>query len=382
MDKWILSFTNSLVKFVHNEMKYYRLYTVVGPLMKYFDALTNCYIRLNRPRLKGDSVKSKEDHEAALSTLGHVLVIITQLMTPFTPFFCEYLWKTMKIFTTHADESVHFSMLPVAEEQYIDADVERQVDAMRSVIDIVRVLRERKNLGVRYPLPEIVVVNRNQKFLDDVETLKYYILSECNVKTLTVSVDKEKYGVLLKPNIQFKELAARLKASQKDVVNYLKTKVSQDELAQLLDVGKLTIGENYVTTEEVSVVYTFDPAKLSGGNDEWEVQADHQSVIMLNIKCEDDLLKEGVTREIINRIQQLRKSGKLTHFQHATIHIIGLEANSLLETVVKEQEDAIKNQTNSTILIGNVSENDSVSCKETARIKDVSFDLCLLGEQK
>jgi isoleucyl-tRNA synthetase len=382
MDKWILSFTNSLVKFVHNEMKYYRLYTVVGPLMKYFDALTNCYIRLNRPRLKGDSVKSKEDHEAALSTLGHVLVIITQLMAPFTPFFCEYLWKTMKIFTTHGDESVHFSMLPVAEEQYIDADVERQVDAMRSVIDIVRVLRERKNLGVRYPLPEIVVVNRNQKFLDDVETLKYYILSECNVKTLTVSVDKEKYGVLLKPNIQFKELAARLKASQKDVVNYLKTKVSQDELAQLLDVGKLTIGENYVTTEEVSVVYTFDPAKLSGGNDEWEVQADHQSVIMLNIKCEDDLLKEGVTREIINRIQQLRKSGKLTHFQHATIHIIGLEANSLLETVVKEQEDAIKNQTNSTILIGNVSENVSVSCKETARIKDVSFDLCLLGEQK
>uniref|UniRef100_A0AC35F5L0 Methionyl/Valyl/Leucyl/Isoleucyl-tRNA synthetase anticodon-binding domain-containing protein n=1 Tax=Panagrolaimus sp. PS1159 TaxID=55785 RepID=A0AC35F5L0_9BILA len=359
-------------------MKYYRLYTVVGPLMKYFDALTNCYIRLNRPRLKGDSVKSKEDHEAALSTLGHVLVIITQLMAPFTPFFCEYLWKTMKMFTVQGDESVHFSMLPIAEEQYIDADVERRVDAMRSVIDIVRVLRERKNLGVRYPLPEIVVVNRNQKFLDDVETLKYYILSECNVKALTVSVDKEKYGVLLKPNIQFKELAARLKASQKDVVNYLKTKVTQDELAQLLDIGKLTIGENYVTTEEVSVVYTFDPAKLSGGNDEWEVQADHQSVIMLNIKCEDDLLEEGVTREIINRIQRLRKSGKLTHFQHATIHIIGLEANSLLETVVKEQEDAIKNQTNSTILIGNVSENASVSCKETARIKDVSFDLCLL----
>uniref|UniRef100_A0AC34FCS2 Isoleucine--tRNA ligase n=1 Tax=Panagrolaimus sp. ES5 TaxID=591445 RepID=A0AC34FCS2_9BILA len=288
----------------------------------------------------------------------------------------------MKLFTSHTDdESIHFSMLPSAEEQYIDGEVERRVAAMRSVIDIVRVLRERKNLGVRYPLREVVVVNRSQEFLDDVETLKSYILSECNVKSLVASGDKEKYGVLLKPNIQFKELAARLKSNQKDVTTYLKTKVSQDELAQLLDIGKLTIGDNYVTTQEVSVVYTFDPAKLAGGNEEWEVQADNQSVIMLNIKCEDDLLKEGLSREIINRIQQCRKSGKLTHFDHATIHIVGLEANSVLENVIAEQKEAIKNQTNSTIVVGEVSEKCAISCKESTRIKDVSFDLCLLANE-
>uniref|UniRef100_A0AC34FVR0 Isoleucine--tRNA ligase n=1 Tax=Panagrolaimus sp. ES5 TaxID=591445 RepID=A0AC34FVR0_9BILA len=251
---------------------------------------------------------------------------------------------------------------------------------MRSVIDIVRVLRERKNLGVRYPLREVVVVNRSKEFLDDIETLKSYILSECNVKSLVASGDKEKYGVLLKANIQFKELAARLKSNQKDVTTYLKTKVSQDELAQLLDVGKLTIGDNYVTTEEVSVVYTFDPAKLSGGNDEWEVQADNQSVIMLNIKCDDDLLKEGITREVINRIQQIRKSGKLTHFQHAIIHIVGLEANSLLENAIKEQKDAIKTQTNSTIVLGEVLNNYPICCKESTKIKDIAFDLCLLTD--
>uniref|UniRef100_A0A914YCV8 Uncharacterized protein n=1 Tax=Panagrolaimus superbus TaxID=310955 RepID=A0A914YCV8_9BILA len=101
---------------------------------------------------------------------------------------------------------------------------------------------------------------------------------------------------------------------------------------------------------------------------------------MLNIKCEDDLLKEGITREIINRIQQCRKSGKLTHFDHATIHIVGLEPNSLLENVIAEQKDAIKNQTNSTVIVGEVSEKYSISCKESAKIKDITFDLCLLTD--
>lgn len=96
MDQWILSFTNSLIGFVHKEMDAYHLYAVVGPLTKYFNTLTNWYIRLNRRRFKGETSVDEEDRLLAVSTLGHVLVLITRLMSPFTPFFCDYLWENLK----------------------------------------------------------------------------------------------------------------------------------------------------------------------------------------------------------------------------------------------------------------------------------------------
>lgn len=274
MDKWILSFTNSLVKFVRKEMLAYRLYAVIGPLMKYFEALTNCYIRLNRKRFKGDG-NTEEDRLSGLSTLGHVMVTITRLMAPFTPFFCEFLWKELCHVTGEKLESVHFAMIPEVEDEFIDQDVERRVDAMRSVIENIRILRERKNISVRYPLREVVVVNRSLQFLDDLQSLSPYILSECNIKKLTTSSDKTEYGVALKAIPNFKLLGERLGKNQKDVVTYLRNKVSQDELEKLLAEEKLNVVGHDVTIEEVSVVYTVDPKNVKKGGT-WETHADNQ----------------------------------------------------------------------------------------------------------
>lgn len=96
MDKWILSFTNSLIAFVRKEMKEYHLYAVVSPLVNYFEALTNTYIRLNRGRIKGTAAISEDDQLQAASTLIHVLLQITRLMAPFTPFYSEYMWDKLK----------------------------------------------------------------------------------------------------------------------------------------------------------------------------------------------------------------------------------------------------------------------------------------------
>lgn len=174
MDRWILSFTNSLIKFVHREMDAYHLYAVVSPLSKYFETLTNCYIRLNRRRFKGAEVQTitgdeeeddndvaeeggdlsaeiweEEDRVQAISTLGQVLVLITRLMAPFTPFFAEYLWTNLKAIVGHHEQSVHFTLLPRVKEEFIDESVERRVAAMRTVIESGRMLRERKGLSVK-----------------------------------------------------------------------------------------------------------------------------------------------------------------------------------------------------------------------------------------
>jgi isoleucyl-tRNA synthetase len=147
MDKWIVSFTNSLIKFVRSEMDKYRLYTVVTPLTRYFETLTNSYIRLNRNRFKSNN--EENDRLMALSALNHVLVQIVKLMAPFTPFLCEYLWRTLKKFVGLPEESVHFALLPNPETELIDETVERRVSAMLEVIELSRSIRNSKEISVK-----------------------------------------------------------------------------------------------------------------------------------------------------------------------------------------------------------------------------------------
>lgn len=159
MDKWIVSFTNSLIKQVREEMEKYRLYNVVSPLTSYFETLTNVYIRLNRVRFKSEN-SNTADRQMAISTLCHVLTQIVRLMAPFTPFFCDYLWQTLRKFIDAREESVHFTMLPEPETEFIDTNVERRVAAMRLVIELTRVIRERKEISVRVRIPFAICFRR------------------------------------------------------------------------------------------------------------------------------------------------------------------------------------------------------------------------------
>uniref|UniRef100_A0A7E4W0U0 Isoleucine--tRNA ligase, cytoplasmic n=1 Tax=Panagrellus redivivus TaxID=6233 RepID=A0A7E4W0U0_PANRE len=380
MDKWILSFTNSLVKFVRAEMNQYHLYAVVAPLMKYFEALTNAYIRLNRKRLTRKAVpgddKGQADRKAGLSTLGHVLVIITRLMAPFTPFFCEFLWKNLKLVSETADESIHFAMIPEVETDLIDTDVERRVSAMRSVIDIVRVLREHKSITARYPLHEVVVVNRSQQFLDDVASLEEYIRLESNVKKVTVSSDKEKYGVLLKADPDFKLIGKRLGGNSKVVGAYLRNKVTQAELEEVLDKGTVNIEGHDVTAEEVRVVYTVDPARLTQKG-HWEPKADSQSVVLLNTEVDDDLLKEGLAREIVARVQGLRKDAGMFPLTPATAYVTFVTPNSTLAEVLNSNLQSVESLTNTKLVLG-LPEGAKVKHSNKSNVKEDELELAFL----
>lgn len=269
----------------------YHLYAVVGPLTKYFDTLTNVYIRLNRKRIKGDS--SEEEQLHSLTALGRVLVLITRLMSPFTPFFCDYVWQNLRKVTGDKEESVHFTLLPTPDESLIDHTVERRVEAMRSVIDLVRVLREKAGIPVKvfvfpflcltscfqYPLKEMIVINRDSQFLADVESLDHYILSELNVRKLTISQDKDKYGVSLKADINFRALGARLKGDQKKVAEYLKQKTTQADLEKFLSEGKLEVCGHEIGLEDMAVSYSV--GANTGGTDGYKAHSDSKVTLFL-----------------------------------------------------------------------------------------------------
>ncbi|ETN76085.1 isoleucine--tRNA ligase [Necator americanus] len=398
MDRWIESFTNSLVRFVRKEMSQYRLYAVVTPLTRFFDTLTNCYIRLNRKRIKGDFGANDQTH--ALSALGRVLIIIVRLMSPFTPYFCEYVWQNLRKVTGATEESVHFTMLPTPDDSLIDESVERRVQAMRDCIDLVRVLRERKGIPVKYPLKEMIVVNRERQFLDDLRSLEHYILSEVNVRKLTVSQDKQKYGITLKASFSesldkhlcmlftaepnFRLLGTRLKGDQKKVVDYLKTQIKESELEDFLETGwfiilvlwKLTVFGHELSSEEVYVSYT---SGQGGAKDHgYETHSDGKTIVMLDTSEDSSLVEEGLAREITNRVQKLRKAAKLVSTDPAVVYCVVKPETTQLATVVGSYKEKIEEATGTPMRLELLPSDKSATVSSVSTVKDAEVSLWLV----
>lgn len=319
LDKWILSFTQSLIKFVKKEMAIYHLYTVVPKLVKFVENLTNWYVRVNRLRLKNSYGESES--KAALSTLYHVLLAMVRLMAPFTPFITEILFQNLKNLlpdlNAKENESVHFQAIPNVVEDHIDEAIERKVHTMQRVIELARVIRDRKTLPLKYPLAEIVVISRDKIVETDLKDLESYVLSELNVKKLVLTDDKEKYGIKIKAEADIRSLGARLKGESRKVIEAIK---ALDELSlqeYQNDPDNFTISGHKLVEGELKLVYLFETSgdrntqKSDSIPSRYEAHSDGNVVVLLDVLPDQSMLDEGLAREFVNRIQKLRKKGNL-----------------------------------------------------------------------
>ena len=162
----------------------YRLYTVVPRLLGLIDNTTNWYIRFNRRRLKGEN--GLDDTLHALNALFEVLFTLCRGLAPFTPFLSDTIYLKLlkhipKKLQGEDPRSVHFLPFPEVREELFDAEVERRVSRMQRVIDLARVSRERRGIGLKTPLRTLVVIHHNQQYLNDVGSLESYIKEELNV---------------------------------------------------------------------------------------------------------------------------------------------------------------------------------------------------------
>jgi isoleucyl-tRNA synthetase len=172
-DLWILSSVQTLIKFVRAEMAAYRLYTVVPILLKFIDQLTNWYIRFNRKRLKGSS--GREDCYQAISTLHYVLMQQTILMAPFTPFFAEHLYQTLRLGLPESQRqlSVHFCAIPNCDDSLVNANVEASMIKLQNVVELARQARDRRTLPVKTPLSTLHIVHSNATVLAGLQVKKH-----------------------------------------------------------------------------------------------------------------------------------------------------------------------------------------------------------------
>eukprot|EP00026_Physarum_polycephalum_P001231 Phypoly_transcript_01232.p1 GENE.Phypoly_transcript_01232~~Phypoly_transcript_01232.p1 ORF type:complete len:1147 (-),score=157.12 Phypoly_transcript_01232:70-3510(-) len=297
MDKWILAACHGLLKFIQQEMQAYRLYTVVPRLVTFIGQLTNWYVRLNRRRLKA----SNTDAQVALNILFEVLLALGKAMTPFTPFFTEYMYQNLRFALPEAQrqDSIHYEMFPEPRAEALNARIEEAVSRMQNVIELGRVSRDRRKLPVKTPLLELKVVHSDAQYLQDLETMKPYILEELNVRNLVVTSDTDQF-VSLRGEPDRDRLGKRLRKDLAPVSQAIQA-FTQEQLKELLTTGQIQVLSHVLTTEDIKIIRDFK------GSSRYEHAFAESALTMLDCQVDDELRSEGLAREVINRVQKLRK---------------------------------------------------------------------------
>ncbi|MFW6093292.1 MAG: isoleucine--tRNA ligase [Pseudomonadota bacterium] len=297
LDRWILSRLQTLKARVAEEMEAYRLYNVVPQLFAFIEDLTNWYIRLNRPRFWGDEITA--DKIAAYSTLHTAIYELCQVMAPFAPFLAEHVYRQLGALggETPTPVSVHLCDYPTAETQWMQPELEAAVERMQQVVLLGRQKREEAKIGLRTPLRSLTVVHRDATVLRELERLEGYIRSELNVQSVVYDSDESAYiEVVARPNFPLlgKRLGKRMKAFQQAIQN-----LPRERVDALQRDGSITVDGETFSDEEIEVLQRPRPGTDTVSNGRIAVE--------LDTRLDDELVRGGYAREIVNRIQRRRK---------------------------------------------------------------------------
>ncbi|KAK9709812.1 isoleucine--tRNA ligase, variant 2 [Basidiobolus ranarum] len=339
MDRWILASCQSLIQFVREEMAAYRLYTVVSRLLKLIEELTNWYVRFNRKRLKGEN--GQEDAVMALNTLFEVLFTLCRVMSPFTPFLTENMYQTLRAYLPPSKEqedvrSIHFLLFPEVREEYFDPEIERAVSRMQSVIELGRYTREKNNISLKTPLKELIVIHPDTQYHEDVRALEQYITEELNIRTLTVTANEEQYGVKYKAEADLKVLGQKLKKDAMKVKKALPN-LTSDEVKKFVKEMTIVVEGITLSDEDLTVIRYFDTQ-----DSHYETNTDKDILVLLDIQLYPELQQEGLAREVINRVQRLRKKANLQPIDPVHMYYeFKKDPEDQLSKVMKEQTDVL-----------------------------------------
>ena len=336
LDQWILSELHKLIKEVDHSYNNYEPTKASRLITTYVqELLSNWYVRLSRRRFwKGEY---NLDKISAFQTLFECLITILKISSPISPFFSERLYINLCENTKYEKfESVHLSNFPTYKEIYRNSDLEICMNKARIISSLVLSIRKKEKIKVRQPLSKILVPVINSKEKKSIERFQDIILSETNVKN--IEIINEKNSILIKevkPN--FQKLGPKFGKIMKDIKNTL-NKISKEKILELEERGFTTIYVNNrnieISIEDVEISYK----KIEG----WIHTRGMGSTVALDINITDKLLLEGLSRDLINRIQNVRKEQGLDVTDKIIIY---LKKNNLLETVLKQHEEFVMSET-------------------------------------
>jgi isoleucyl-tRNA synthetase len=335
IDRWILSLLNTLIKDVEDALDDYEPTKAARAINTFVnDNLSNWYVRLNRKRFWGGEMNA--DKLSAYQTLYTCLKTVAQLMAPFAPFFADKLYHDLCTPAANAEvESVHLSLFPKADETMIDKALEHRMGIAQVISSMVLSLRRKVNIKVRQPLQTLMIPVNSTESRDEIAAIAPLILSEVNVKDIKFVSNSE--GVLVKRiKADFKKLGPKYGKLMKAVAQAI-SEMSQDSIIELEQNGsiELTVADQKVAVELADVEIRNED--IPG----WLVTNEGTVTVALDITVTNDLRLEGIARELVNRIQNIRKSRDydITHRIN-----IAIASSDLTNDAVKAYNDYICRQ--------------------------------------
>lgn len=330
IDRWILSVLNSLIKEVDEALADYEPTKAARAINDFVnDNLSNWYVRLNRKRFWGGEMN--EDKLAAYQTLYECLVTVVKLMAPISPFVADKMYADL----TGESQSVHLSFFPVPDESVIDRRLEERMRMAQTLTSMVLALRRKVNLKVRQPLQTLMVPVLDDEQREALEAIKDLVASEVNVKDIKAVANEE--GVLVKRvKPDFKKLGPKHGKNMKLVAKAI-SEMEQSEIARLERDSVVTLLVNGEPTE----ISADDVEIISEDIPGWLVANEGNLTVALDVTLTDDLKQEGLAREIVNRVQNIRKGRNFDITDRISLIV---EESDLTRDAIKNFADYIARQ--------------------------------------
>jgi isoleucyl-tRNA synthetase len=325
IDRWIISELHSMTGRFSVQMEAFDVTKAARSVSDFtIDQLSNWYVRRNRRRF-WKSEKGK-DKIAAYQTLYECITGVVKLMAPFAPFLAEELYRNLNTVTgREATESVHLALIPEPVEEERDATLEERMELAERIVMLVRAMRMKSNLKVRQPLSRIILPIAGEREREEVRQMEDVILEEINVKAVEYIGD-ESGIVKKKAKANFKSVGPKFGKSVQAVAGRIRD-LSDAEITRLENEGALSFPLNgstvTVAREDVEILREDIPG--------WLVESDGTLTVALDTEITDELAAEGIAREFVNRVQNMRKDAGFAVTDHITIAVRVPE--SLLQTL-------------------------------------------------
>ena len=340
IDRWILSELNTLILNVDEAYGSYEPTRAGRAIAEFVDAhLSNWFVRLSRRRFWKS--EDNTDKLSAYQTLYTCLETVARLSSPIAPFFSEQLYRDLNNVTgRNKAESVHLTDFPIANKSFIDKALEERMEAAQLISSLVLSLRKRANIRVRQPLSKIMIPVKDEAMKDQLEKVSPLIMSEVNIKGIEfLSPDNNILVKNVKPN--FKTLGKKYGKQMKQIQAYF-TNMSQEEIHDF----EKNNGA-HLDVDGVSVDLTLEDALIATQDiPGWAVTSQDDLTVALDMTITNELMQEGLAREIVNRVQNLRKTGGFEVTDRIELII---EKNEKTDAAVEKFNDYICNETLATI---------------------------------
>ena len=358
LDRWILSKLNSLAKLVESEMDDYEPTRAARAIQSYvIDDMSNWYVRLNRRRFwKGEM---SDDKIAAYQTLSTCLETVAKLMCSFSPFYADQLYRDLNF----TDKSIHLQDFPKADESLIDKDLEEQIEISQRITSLILRIRKLGNIKVRQPLSKVMIPALSDAFATNLKKVEDVIKSEVNIKEIEI-LDRKSSVIKKSAKPNFKALGIKVGKDMKAVTGPIFAFTNED-IAKLENGATIDLVANGTTYAIGLADIEVKTADIPG----WQIMSDSNYTVALDLELTDDLRQEGIARELVNKIQNLRKD---KDFEVTDKINIELAQTDYIATAIDVYNEYICGEVlaNTLVLIGDIKTEDTIDIDlHTVKIK-------------